>query len=227
MNRGQAIREISDGLGIGYDKQLGVLVRQRSPSGKEVKWNPVASPNPYYEAFWEGLVTSRMRDSLSVPDTAAQGTKCPTCGSNDADLRLCTCSPGTEPHGTGNPAYLCSDKWHESLPDTGTLPAPNLVSKLNDLVSAMRTHSNEHLHSVNASIRGQAAIEGVCADRIEEILKAWTLPAEGLLVEALERIAAKQCSCMSSSDPDWHHETCFKFIANLALSTYKQGKRTT
>ena len=37
------------------------------------------------------------------------------------------------------------------------------------------------------------------------------------LEAALREIAAMTCGCHSTMNPDWHHETCFKFKAERAL----------
>ena len=68
-----------------------------------------------------------------------------------------------------------------------------LVAKFSDLAVELEKHSNDHIHDALPDNLG-AAVEGVCADRINAILKpyraAQPVPAEGAQAD-VEELAAK------------------------------------
>ena len=51
-----------------------------------------------------------------------------------------------------------------------SIPPLSLRSRMNDLATEMRKHSNDHLHDEDPIKAAQAAVEGVCADRIEHAI---------------------------------------------------------
>jgi hypothetical protein len=46
-----------------------------------------------------------------------------------------------------------------------------IINSFSDLAVEMEKHSNDHIHSLEETKRSQAAVEGVCADRIKAIVK--------------------------------------------------------
>jgi hypothetical protein len=48
-----------------------------------------------------------------------------------------------------------------------------LIAKFSDLAVELEKHSNDHIHDESDVQRTAAAVEGVCADRINAILKIY------------------------------------------------------
>jgi hypothetical protein len=48
-----------------------------------------------------------------------------------------------------------------------------LIGKFSDLAVELEKHSNDHIHDESDVTRAAAAVEGVCADRINAILQTY------------------------------------------------------
>jgi hypothetical protein len=75
--------------------------------------------------------------------------------------------------GYGEPYVRPKDAWDAGFASALAAKdetARQLRASLSDLVIEMQKHSNDHLRDEDATIRAQAAVEGVCADRIAALL---------------------------------------------------------
>lgn len=80
---------------------------------------------------------------------------------------------GSAQHG-GEPVMKEQSKYfpNESLNAVNTHEVADysLIAAFRDLATDMRKHGNDHLHDEDLLLRSQAAVEGVCADRIDALL---------------------------------------------------------
>jgi hypothetical protein len=54
--------------------------------------------------------------------------------------------------------------------------------------------------------------------KVAGIIQAAIASETEILLNALKEISKLQCSCMSTTDDDWHGSRCFKLIARAALA---------